>query len=194
MQNIFNGVIWFVLPVLLVCSNDTFAYICGFFLGKKYISVPLINLSVSDHFWSELDIKMKISRKRAGRGSLAAAFWPWCGDLFSPRFWPSFQWCTVRCNLTSTGTCWVNVNHPRNEWFLFWYFWKFWRKNFNTIFLKIEQIEKNYFSIFKNDHLCVALCSCWLYYPIALASSGLTVWPRIYCGHSSIPVSHCHAR
>ena len=47
MQNIFNGVIWFVLPVLLVCSNDTFAYIWGFFLGKKYIQVPLINLSVS---------------------------------------------------------------------------------------------------------------------------------------------------
>ena len=47
MQNIFNGVIWFVLPVLLVCSNDTFAYICGFFLGKKYFQSPLINLSVS---------------------------------------------------------------------------------------------------------------------------------------------------
>ena len=45
MQNIFNGVIWFVLPVLLVCSNDTFAYICGFFLGKKYFKLPLINLS-----------------------------------------------------------------------------------------------------------------------------------------------------
>lgn len=45
MQNIFNGVIWFVLPVLLVCSNDTFAYICGFFLGKKYFQSPLINLS-----------------------------------------------------------------------------------------------------------------------------------------------------
>ena len=47
MQNIFNGVIWFVLPVLLVAANDTFAYICGFFIGKKYIQVPLISLSVS---------------------------------------------------------------------------------------------------------------------------------------------------
>jgi len=45
MQNIFNGVIWFVLPVLLVAANDTFAYICGFFIGKKYIQVPLISLS-----------------------------------------------------------------------------------------------------------------------------------------------------
>ena len=49
MQNIFNGVIWFVLPVLLVAANDTFAYICGFFIGKKYIQVPLISLSVSHY-------------------------------------------------------------------------------------------------------------------------------------------------
>jgi len=45
MQNIFDGVIWFALPVLLVCSNDTFAYICGFFIGKRFIRFPLINLS-----------------------------------------------------------------------------------------------------------------------------------------------------
>ena len=51
MQNIFDGVIWFALPVLLVCSNDTFAYIVGFFLGKKFIQQPLTNLSVTiKHF------------------------------------------------------------------------------------------------------------------------------------------------
>ena len=47
MQNIFDGVIWFALPVLLVCSNDTFAYIVGFFFGKRFIPQPLTNLSVS---------------------------------------------------------------------------------------------------------------------------------------------------
>ena len=47
MQNIFDGVIWFALPVLLVCSNDTFAYIVGFFFGKRFIQQPLTNLSVS---------------------------------------------------------------------------------------------------------------------------------------------------
>ena len=51
MQNIFNGVIWFVLPVLLVAANDTFAYIWGFFIGKKYIQIPLISLSVSHKLW-----------------------------------------------------------------------------------------------------------------------------------------------
>jgi len=45
MQNIFDGVIWFALPVLLVCSNDTFAYIVGFFFGKRFIQQPLTNLS-----------------------------------------------------------------------------------------------------------------------------------------------------
>lgn len=45
MQNIFNGVIWFVLPVLLVAANDTWAYFCGFFLGKKFFTLPLIKLS-----------------------------------------------------------------------------------------------------------------------------------------------------
>ncbi|CAB4383070.1 unnamed protein product [Rhizophagus irregularis] len=40
-NNIFEGLIWFVLPVSLVICNDIFAYICGFFWGRT----PLIKLS-----------------------------------------------------------------------------------------------------------------------------------------------------
>jgi phosphatidate cytidylyltransferase len=40
-DNILEGLIWFVLPVVLVACNDTFAYVCGFFWGKT----PLIQLS-----------------------------------------------------------------------------------------------------------------------------------------------------
>ncbi|KAI8880833.1 phosphatidate cytidylyltransferase [Backusella circina FSU 941] len=40
-DNILEGLIWFVLPVSLVACNDTFAYVCGFFWGKT----PLIQLS-----------------------------------------------------------------------------------------------------------------------------------------------------
>ncbi|OZJ06971.1 hypothetical protein BZG36_00245 [Bifiguratus adelaidae] len=40
-NNIFEGLIWFVLPVSLVICNDIFAYVCGFFYGKT----PLIKLS-----------------------------------------------------------------------------------------------------------------------------------------------------
>ena len=41
MNNIFEGLIWFILPVALVIVNDICAYICGFFFGKT----PLIKLS-----------------------------------------------------------------------------------------------------------------------------------------------------
>jgi len=40
-NNIFEGLIWLLLPVSLVICNDIFAYICGFFWGKT----PLIKLS-----------------------------------------------------------------------------------------------------------------------------------------------------
>ncbi|GBC05929.1 hypothetical protein RclHR1_06500011 [Rhizophagus clarus] len=40
-NNIIEGLIWFVLPVSLVICNDIFAYICGFFWGRT----PLIKLS-----------------------------------------------------------------------------------------------------------------------------------------------------
>ncbi|KAI8924345.1 phosphatidate cytidylyltransferase [Entophlyctis helioformis] len=40
-NNIFEGLIWFVLPVSLVICNDIMAYVCGFFWGRT----PLIQLS-----------------------------------------------------------------------------------------------------------------------------------------------------
>lgn len=39
--NIFEGIIWFLLPASLIVINDIAAYICGFFLGRT----PLIKLS-----------------------------------------------------------------------------------------------------------------------------------------------------
>ena len=117
MQNIFNGVIWFVLPVLLVCSNDTFAYIWGFFLGKKYIQVPLINLSVS----RESNQKMVIfSRKKAGKVSSAVGFRRLYGVLFSLLFWPVSQCSTARFNWIKIGMCWVNVKLQRKVSSNFW--------------------------------------------------------------------------
>ncbi|KAJ3275229.1 hypothetical protein HDV01_000955 [Terramyces sp. JEL0728] len=40
-NNIFEGLIWFVLPCALVVCNDIMAYVSGFFLGKT----PLIKIS-----------------------------------------------------------------------------------------------------------------------------------------------------
>ena len=41
MNNIFEGMIWFFLPVSLVIVNDIFAYVCGMTFGRT----PLIKLS-----------------------------------------------------------------------------------------------------------------------------------------------------
>ncbi|OUC45661.1 phosphatidate cytidylyltransferase [Trichinella nativa] len=40
-QNIFEGTIWFIVPVLLIICNDMTAYLFGFFFGRT----PLIKLS-----------------------------------------------------------------------------------------------------------------------------------------------------
>lgn len=40
-QNMFQGLIWFILPILMVVINDVMAYMFGFFLGRT----PLIQLS-----------------------------------------------------------------------------------------------------------------------------------------------------
>jgi len=41
MQNIFEGLIWFLVPVTMIICNDVMAYMFGFFFGKT----PLIKLS-----------------------------------------------------------------------------------------------------------------------------------------------------
>lgn len=41
LQNMFEGLIWFVIPVSLIVTNDCMAYLFGFFFGKT----PLIKLS-----------------------------------------------------------------------------------------------------------------------------------------------------
>ncbi len=44
-SNLQKGLIWFILPALLVVANDIFAYIFGFFFGRKFIPYGLIALS-----------------------------------------------------------------------------------------------------------------------------------------------------
>ena len=40
-QNLFEGLIYFILPIMMVVINDIMAYMFGFFLGRT----PLIKLS-----------------------------------------------------------------------------------------------------------------------------------------------------
>lgn len=44
-NNIFQGLIWFLLPSSLIICNDITAYLSGFFFGKKFFKQPLTSLS-----------------------------------------------------------------------------------------------------------------------------------------------------
>jgi phosphatidate cytidylyltransferase len=45
MHNIFNGLFWFALPILLVVTNDIMAYISGMTCGRKFIQRKFISFS-----------------------------------------------------------------------------------------------------------------------------------------------------
>jgi len=45
LANIFNGLIWFMLPTCLIICNDIMAYVFGMAFGKRWIKKPLISLS-----------------------------------------------------------------------------------------------------------------------------------------------------
>jgi len=80
-NNIFEGLIWFVLPVSLVICNDIFAYICGFFWGKT----PLI----------------KLSPKKTREGFVGA----WICTLIFGFFWASLlrRWEYMICPVKELG-------------------------------------------------------------------------------------------
>jgi|UniRef100_A0A7S4G6V5 phosphatidate cytidylyltransferase len=44
-NNILNGMFWFVFPMTLVIFNDTSAYFCGLALGRKIFKFPFLPLS-----------------------------------------------------------------------------------------------------------------------------------------------------
>jgi phosphatidate cytidylyltransferase len=45
MHNVYNGLIWFGLPIMLVVSNDSFAWLFGVLCGRKFIHRDFISLS-----------------------------------------------------------------------------------------------------------------------------------------------------
>jgi len=58
-QNIFEGIIWFLLPCAIVVINDIFAYFSGIFFGHRWIQRPL----------------MKVSPNKTWEGFIGATFW-----------------------------------------------------------------------------------------------------------------------
>jgi len=45
MHNVYNGLIWFALPFMLVVSNDSFAWLTGITCGRKFIQREFLPLS-----------------------------------------------------------------------------------------------------------------------------------------------------
>eukprot|EP01133_Synstelium_polycarpum_P005243 gene5243-6066_t len=84
-SNIYQGLIWFILPVSIIVCNDIFAYFNGFFFGKKFIQKPL----------------MKISPNKTWEGFIGATF---CTLIFAYYFAGFLiQWKWVICSKGSTG-------------------------------------------------------------------------------------------
>eukprot|EP01132_Coremiostelium_polycephalum_P007832 gene7832-9646_t len=77
-SNIYSGLIWFILPVSIIVCNDIFAYLNGFFLGKKFIQRPL----------------MKISPNKTWEGFIGATFWTLLFAYYFAGFLLQFEWVT----------------------------------------------------------------------------------------------------
>jgi len=45
MHNVYNGLFWFTLPIMLVVFNDSFAWLAGITCGRKFIHREFISLS-----------------------------------------------------------------------------------------------------------------------------------------------------
>ena len=71
-NNIFEGMIWFVLPVSLVICNDIFAYICGFFFGKTRL--------------------IRLSPKKTWEGFIGALFFTLIFGFFAAGFFSKFDY------------------------------------------------------------------------------------------------------
>jgi phosphatidate cytidylyltransferase len=73
--NMFNGLIWFIMPALLIVNNDVWAYFFGFFWGRTQL--------------------IKLSPKKTWEGFLGATFTTLIVGFFLPRVlsWFNFLTC-----------------------------------------------------------------------------------------------------
>jgi phosphatidate cytidylyltransferase len=75
-KNIFEGLIWFLLPCSIIVCNDIFAYFSGFFFGRKFINKPFL----------------RISPNKTWEGFIGATFWTLLFGFFFADFLAQSQW------------------------------------------------------------------------------------------------------
>jgi phosphatidate cytidylyltransferase len=82
MHNVFNGLIWFVLPCCLVFCNDITAYITGMLYGRKYIRRPFLS----------------VSPNKTWEGFIGGWFFTMIAAWYLARFLAQFTWMTCPTN------------------------------------------------------------------------------------------------
>jgi len=75
-KNIFEGIVWFLLPCAIIVCNDIFAYFSGFFFGRKFINRPFI----------------KLSPNKTWEGFIGATFWTILFAVLFANFLAKRQW------------------------------------------------------------------------------------------------------
>ncbi|XP_038882448.1 phosphatidate cytidylyltransferase 1 [Benincasa hispida] len=109
--NIFEGIIWFLLPASLIVINDIAAYIFGFFFGRT----PLI----------------KLSPKKTWEGFIGASIMTIISAFFLANVMGRYQWLT--CPRTDLSTGWLHCDpgplfkpeyFTLPEWVPDWFPWK----------------------------------------------------------------------
>ncbi|KAJ3051064.1 hypothetical protein HK097_007961 [Rhizophlyctis rosea] len=93
-NNIFEGLFWFVVPICLVVCNDIMAYVCGFFWGRT----PLI----------------RISPKKTWEGFIGSLFLTTIFAFFFTAFLAQFpyMYCPLRNITTSSISGMTCVRNP----------------------------------------------------------------------------------
>jgi len=75
-KNLYEGIVWFLVPCAIIVCNDIAAYFSGFFFGKKFINKPFL----------------KISPNKTWEGFIGATFWTLIFAFYFSGFISQFQW------------------------------------------------------------------------------------------------------
>ena len=118
MHNVFNGLIWFTLPFLLVCCNDVMAYFCGRAFGKKFIQRPLIWFSPNKTWEGFIG---------ASRLSVRAMYWTDCREFSS-------KTALVVC-LFHSLYCMFSPILDSRRWYMYRYYCILFKSTIGTIYM-----------------------------------------------------------
>lgn len=106
MHNIYNGLIWFTLPILLVITNDIMAYVSGITCGRKFIQRTF----------------MELSPNKTWEGFIGGGFFTVIVGWYLSRYLARYTWMTCPTNqfslVPSTLECEVeNIFHEATTYF-----------------------------------------------------------------------------